>query len=277
MACPPGHIQIRRDQLLVWNTVNPILQPGELAYAYPTPAYPNGILKIGLSGGSKWSVSPVITSAGGGGGTGTMGPTGPSGTSAFQFIAFQGSPTITFVAEHGYEITLNADTDDVVISVNPELFNVLLTGAVFSCVIPDITTGSSQFQIGFEQANVILAPDGSCTYNVNGSAYASTTCQAGDTIIIEYKISSVDLSIVRGASVIFTSSSTFTNTTDFAYLGFNLSFGGESATFTYANAYPAGVQGPTGPTGSTGPTGPTGSTGPTGPQGVSYTTLKVFS
>ena len=96
MACQPGHIQIRRDDRLTWEAVNPILKPGELAYAYPDNSNPYGILKIGLApNGTTWNNSPTLSPSSGGGGGGATGATGPAGTSAFQFIAYEGTPVIS--------------------------------------------------------------------------------------------------------------------------------------------------------------------------------------
>jgi Major tropism determinant N-terminal domain len=84
MACPPGHIQIRRDTSSNWNTINPYLLPGEFAYATDT-----GVLKIGPG---YWSSAQIIGggSAGGTGPTGPtgdVGPTGPAGPLLPNFIA----------------------------------------------------------------------------------------------------------------------------------------------------------------------------------------------
>ena len=74
MACPPGHIQIRRDTSANWSTKNPYLLPGEFGYATDT-----GVLKIGPG---YWNDSATTLITGSTGPTGTIGtgPTGPSGT-----------------------------------------------------------------------------------------------------------------------------------------------------------------------------------------------------
>ena len=79
MACPPGNIQIRRDTLANWNIINPVLAPGELAFAYPTTSAPEGILKIGSQAGETWSQAQQIFPSSGGTGNGPSGPTGPTG------------------------------------------------------------------------------------------------------------------------------------------------------------------------------------------------------
>ena len=76
MACPPGHIQIRRDIQATWYNLNPYLLPGEFAYSTDS-----GILKIGPG---YWRDANVV---GGGGATGATGPTGPAGTSFTTLIA----------------------------------------------------------------------------------------------------------------------------------------------------------------------------------------------
>ena len=254
MACPPGHIQIRRDQQITWDTVNPILQPGELGYAYPSNSYTNGLVKIGGLGGSKWSTSTIIfpTSEGGGG---TQGATGPSGTSAFQFVAYEGSPTITPVLEHGYSITIHSNSNDVVISANPSSFNVVDTGVIFSCTLPSMSGISSQFIAGFDEAYAVIK-------NNNGnkihcyidqiSKGSDISYNTGDILVIQYSYPLVIFKV--GSQIIGTY--IYANRTDFAYIGLEDASGTESITFTNTNVYPIGAQGPTGPIGATGPQGP---------------------
>jgi hypothetical protein len=237
--------------------VNPILQPGELAYSYPYGSNTNGLVKIGGPGGSRWSTSTIIFPTSGGGGTGTQGATGPSGTSAFQFVAYEGSPTITSLPEHGYSITINVNSDDVVISANPESFNVVNTGVLFSCTLPSMSGLSSQFIAGFDQAYAVISYSSGnkiqafIATNSQGSPVSYNT---GDILVIQYSYPLVIFKV--GSNIIGTY--TYSNTTDFAYVGIKSGVVGESITFTNANVYPIGAQGPTGPI------------GPTGPQGRSY-------
>ena len=64
MACPPGHIQVRRDTYNNWTSTNgglgPILKSGEFSYVIDGPSAPTG-------GGNAT------------GPTGASGPTGPIG------------------------------------------------------------------------------------------------------------------------------------------------------------------------------------------------------
>jgi hypothetical protein len=90
MACPPAHIQIRRDISGNWWTVNPILLPGEFGYATDV-----GELRIG--NGGRWNASSVIGAKGDTGVAGiSFSPTTlqvilpilyPTGTSSYPTIA----------------------------------------------------------------------------------------------------------------------------------------------------------------------------------------------
>ena len=55
MACPPGHIQMRRDTNANWNSNNSYLLPGEIGYALDGPQ----TLKIGPG---NWNVATVLYS-----------------------------------------------------------------------------------------------------------------------------------------------------------------------------------------------------------------------
>jgi len=67
MACPPGHIQVRRDTYNNWTSTNgglgPILKSGEFSYVIDGPSAPT-------SGGN--ATGPT-------GATGATGDTGPQG------------------------------------------------------------------------------------------------------------------------------------------------------------------------------------------------------
>ena len=75
MACPPGHIQIRRDLETTWYNLNPYLLPGEFAYSTDS-----GTLKIGPG---NWRVANTINT----GNVGPQGPTGPAGPLLPNFVA----------------------------------------------------------------------------------------------------------------------------------------------------------------------------------------------
>jgi hypothetical protein len=216
-------------------------------------------VKIGGPGGSRWSTSTIIfPTSGGGGGTGTQGATGPSGTSAFQFVAYEGSPTITQVPEYGYSITINIDSSDAVISANPDSFNVVNTGVLFSCTLPSTSGLSSQFIAGFEKAYAVISGNTIKPYIDTEPQGILVSYNTDDMLVIQYSYPLVIFKV--GSNIIGTY--TYTNTTDFAYVGIKSVIAvGESITFTNANVYPIGAQGPTGPTGPIGATGPQGDIG----------------
>ena len=60
MACPPGHIQVRRDTTANWLAKNPVLLPGEFSYVLDGP---RNCTECSTSGGP----------------TGPQGATGPIG------------------------------------------------------------------------------------------------------------------------------------------------------------------------------------------------------
>jgi hypothetical protein len=266
MACPPGRIQIRRDTLAAWQgNSSVILAPGELAFAYPDAnlGYPNGILKIGLNGGSSWANSTQIFPSSGSGG-GTPGPTGPQGLSAYQFIAYNGTPTITYqtsTSPRGYNIVLKTSSNDQTLCVNPELFNVNVTGVVFSCILPDTTGfGGTSLRLGFGESYASITSATSPSVVTNQIKYwvdevnvQTLNYTPGSTLSVVYdgKGGAV-FTLTDGASkTVF--STTTTTTTDYVLLAYDAIVTSQTTTITGVNVYTLGLPGPVGPTGPTGP------------------------
>jgi hypothetical protein len=277
MACPPGRIQIRRGALQTWVLSNPFLAEGELAYAYPTDTYPNGLLKIGPASGAHWSVAKVVNGGGGDGGT-----PGPAGLSSFQMVALTGSPGIMRGTATGYTVTLYKKEDQVV-CVNPSLFNVSLHGAVFTCEIPDPSSyGTNVLRVGFGLAYATLGSAGTVDYVVNGTAKGlALSGHVGRTLSVIYTGSgTVIFSIYDQTTVYETHPYDYVGADDFGAISFSVGATDVQTTIENVNMYTLGARGPSGPqgapgvTGATGPradtgaTGPKADTGPTGPQGV---------
>jgi hypothetical protein len=89
MACPPGHIQVRRDYLENWtkNGLNPVLKAGEFAYVLDGPTGPIGIPEgyIGATGpiGSTGPIgNPLELNGGGASNSYVYGPVLNCGTSS---------------------------------------------------------------------------------------------------------------------------------------------------------------------------------------------------
>ena len=272
MACPPGRIQIRRGAYQTWALSNPFLAEGELAYAYPTDAYPNGLLKIGPASGALWSVAKVIN-----GGGGEAGAPGPAGLSSFQMVALAGSPGITRGTSNGYNVTLYRKEDQVV-CVNPSIFNVSLHGAVFTCKIPDPSSyGSNVLRLGFGSAYATLGSAGTIDYVVNGTAKGLALAgHAGNTLSIVYTGSgTVIFSIYDATTVYDTHPYDYVGADDFGAIEFSTAVTDVQTTIQNVNMYTLGARGPFGPTGATGPqgsTGPMANTGPSGPFGPTGST-----
>ena len=258
MTCPPGRIQIRRDTYLAWRSLNPILAAGELGFAYPDiniteSNYPNGVMKIGLNGGSSWSNSTQIYPSSGGGG-GTIGPSGPSGTSSFQLVGYNGLPTITNILKQGYSITIYTASNDEVICLNPELFDISTTGITFTCKLPD-TVGYSptSIQVGFGSWYAVLSGN-TIAYN-NGSTQvkSSQSYTPGDTFSITY--SGAGIVIFKNLTINTIDTYTYTEIQDYVYIGYH-AIGASPPTstiITYVNIYPIGSRGEQGLQGWTGP------------------------
>jgi hypothetical protein len=263
MACPPGRIQIRRDTFAAWDSNSSvILAPGELAFAYPDAVlgYPNGVLKIGIQGGSSWANSTQIFPSTGSGG-GTPGPTGPQGVSAFQFIAYNGTPTITYQTStgpgtsKGSNIVIKTSTNDQTICVNPELFNTNVSGVVFSCILPN-TSGYSgtSVRLGFGQCYASIVSNQVSYWVDDGSLPLQTVSYTpGSTLSIVYDgRGSIIFTITDGGSSSVFSTST-TVTTDYVFIGYAAISTSQTTTIQGVNVYTIGVPGPIGPTGPVGP------------------------
>jgi len=253
MACPPGHIQIRRDTVTTWNHVNPNLLSGELAYGTDVSG---PIIKIGPG---LWKSALQIYPQNGGGGGG-VGATGPQGTSAYQLVAIDGNPTITLpenpstlpgsTTYTGYTITCSAG-NDVVSSINPSTFSTIQSGIVFTCILP-ISSNISLFDIGFNNAYVRLTPNQNTFdiyyYNVVESSKLSNSYSPGDTLTIMYNGNGTVSFTIIGTTTTSTMCS-HTNSLDYVYLGFYQYFFGETIAVNDVNIYSSGVVGATGPQG----------------------------
>jgi hypothetical protein len=286
MACPSGRIQIRRDNYEAWEAIDPLLNPGELGYAYPSITdplkEPKGVLKIGGLYGSRWKTSTQLfpTSAGG------AGATGPTQTTAsFQFIGISGNPTITNIAQQGYSVTINSSlspsVSDQVICVNPQLFNLSTSGVVFTCRLPS-TTGyaNNSVQVGFGDAYAVLSGNKLSYYVDDGLKVSNIDYTANQTLSITYNGSGqVVFKLMTASSgptgptpvVHDIKSYSYTATEDYGFIGYKTFDQSKQTIITYANIYPVGVQGiqgVTGPSGVQGLTGPQGVTGASGVQGV---------
>jgi len=263
MACPPGKIQIRRDTYAAWaGNSSVVLAPGELAFAYPDSnfGYPQGVLKIGLSAGSTWANSTQIFPSTGSGGGG-QGPTGPSGVSAYQFISYNGTPTITYQTStgpggaKGYSIAIKTSTNDQVLCVNPILFNVNVTGVAFSCILPDTGSyGGTVVRLGFGQCYASITNNQVSYWIDDGVAAVQTNSyDANSTLSVVYSGNgSVTFTLTSGATKTTYSTTTVT-TTDYAFIGYITSPTPQTTTITGVNVYTIGVPGPIGPIGPTGP------------------------
>lgn len=263
MACPPGRIQIRRDTFAAWDSNSSvILAPGELAFAYPDAAlgYPNGVLKVGLNGGSSWANSTQIFPSGGGGG-GSPGPTGPQGLSAYQLVAYYGTPTITYQTStgpggsQGYSVVIKTATNDQVLCVNPELFNVNVTGVAFSCILPS-TSGyaGTSIRLGFGQCYASITGN-QISYLVDDvlPPVQTSAYTAGSTLSIVYDgKGSAIFTLTYGPTKTVYSTTTAT-TTDYVFIAYDLTPTVQTTTITGVNVYTIGVPGHIGPTGPTGP------------------------
>lgn len=273
MACPPGRIQIRRDTFAAWDANSSvILAPGELAFAYPDASlgYPNGVLKVGLNGGSSWANSTQIFPSTGTGG-GTPGPTGPQGLSAYQLVAYYGTPTITYQTStgpggsQGSNVVIKTSTNDQVLCVNPELFNVNVTGVLFSCILPD-TTGyaGTSIRLGFGQCYASIRSITSPSTITNQIRYwvddnvtpvQTLTYTPGSTLSIVYDGKGGAIFTITNGPTKTTFSTTTATTTDYVFIAYDSIVTSQTATIAGVNVYTLGVPGPIGPTGPTGPQG----------------------
>ena len=298
MACPSGRIQIRRDNYEAWEAIDPLLNAGELGYAYPSITdplkEPKGVLKIGGLYGSRWKTATQLfpISASGGGATGPTQTTAP-----FQFIGISGGPTITNIANKGYTITINSTTgspslSDQVICVNPQLFNLATSGVVFTCRLPDTTDyGNNKVQVGFGDAFAVLDANNKLSYYVDDTLKDSNISYTpNQTLSITYNGSGQVVFKLMNASSGATGptgatgatgaigavlhdikSYPYTASEDYGFIGYRAFDEPKQTIITYANVYPVGVQGiqgVTGPSGVQGMTGASGVQGETGPQGV---------
>ena len=275
MACPPGRIKIRRDTIQAWNAASyTILQEGELAFAYPDASLaPNGVVKIGGKDGSgknTWATAvQIFPSEAGGGGGGSIGATGPSGTSSFQLVGISGTPTITSTSQQGYSVQIKTATNDQVVCVNPQLFNLTTAGVVFTCKLPAISAyGGTIVHLGFGDAYALLGNTNQISYRVDDlEVKSATTYTPDDTLSITYT-GSGKVVFKLGAT---TDTYSHISTEDYGFIFYSAAATTQTTTITHVNIYPVGVQGVqgiTGPTGATGPSGPTGATGPSGPTGA---------
>jgi len=286
MACPSGRIQIRRDNYEAWEAIDPLLNPGELGYAYPSldsSKAPDGVLKIGKLYGSRWKTSTQLfpTSASG------AGATGPTQTTAsFQFIGISGNPTITNIAQQGYSITINStiaspSVSDQVICVNPQLFNLSTSGVVFTCRLPS-TTGyaNNKVQVGFGDAYAVLSGNKLSYYvddvlkdsNIDYTANHTLSVTYNGSGQVVFKLMTASSGPTGPSPVLHDIKSySYTATEDYGFIGYKEFDQSKQTIITYANIYPVGVQGIQGVTGVSGVqglTGPQGVTGASGVQGV---------
>lgn len=178
MACPPGHIQIRRDTDTNWNNSGSRLLPGEFAYSTTS-----GVLKIGDTTNPTWGNAQVI---------GSQGPAGvlnPIATSTLTVLALTPTPGSTSVVV-GSSVGLVVNQPIVSTTTNYG-YSVINPVYITSIVSPNtITLGvTSNPDTGYDSSKDIFSFGGTvtkanttCTHTANGVSYNTCQISAGQPV-----------------------------------------------------------------------------------------------
>jgi hypothetical protein len=209
MACPPGHIQIRRDTNDNWSTKNPYLLPGEFGYATDKnilkigPGYwnsntttvvigatgttgPTGAVGTGPTGPASNVTGPTgYTGPIGTGPTGSMGPTGTPGSSFTTMLTINGN--VSIVSPTIIKSYTSSGTSFKIQTIEP--FNLLAEGFYLQAQIPVITDDST-YEFGVlnpyglsYNCHFAITKTGYSAYSGSGSTSANFTHTYGNNTI----------------------------------------------------------------------------------------------
>ena len=257
MACPPGHIQIRRDTGINWSNANSYLLPGE--FGYDTTAQ---LFKIGPG---NWNSLPYLP-------LGPIGPTGPQGSTGPQGITGpQGFPGVS-----GGQILF---LDNAGTTTSPQAASLLLTPNLGTQSSITGTTASptafSTFTISCATLQTTFIPSGFWDLNLYGATTGGGPTTVWFSVYDIFNGSTTPIATGSSAQGVTITSSTvqqytislyipqynFANTSHslqvqvFISAGSNLQLDMRDSTISHIHTTISAVT-YQGPTGATGPVGP---------------------
>lgn len=163
-------IQIRRGTYSEWNTANPTLAAGELAFVTDRCQ-----LYVGDGTSDFQSIDCIIGSGGGGGGTGTV-------NDVFKFINVSGQETLiatgedtlNILAGHGIDISASSGTNTITFAVNGLVADDItdLSSAVTGLIGTDLQAGNNiVFTYNALDDILFINTSGVVTKNSQGDVY----------------------------------------------------------------------------------------------------------